>query len=149
MTQRQMIRLFLVGCILFLFLGSETFAEDISLTLTIQKSYKNEFGSGNAFTETWTGDVLFEDAKIGEYTGVVTRTIFSSLEAVQYDIMIPYAGSLGDFISIRMNRSTEGSYGSDNVNSHGVIYAASPNCKSLIGLSVTITGNTNVIKITY
>jgi hypothetical protein len=63
--------------------------------------------------------------------------------------MIPYAGSLGEFISIRMNQSTQGSYGADVVNSHGVIYAASPNFKSLIGFSLIKIGNTNVIKILY
>ncbi|MBI5590448.1 MAG: hypothetical protein HY881_08210 [Deltaproteobacteria bacterium] len=126
-----------------LFVLCPAFAAEINLDLA-QKTdlLRQDFGSGTytAFTMIWAGDVNYQGNKIGDYTASVTKTTYTGSNgwSMNYEIIIPTGGEpIGDFVSIRTTHITTGS-GSDK----GIIYAASPKFKFLVGNEVTITGNT-------
>ena len=104
-------------------------------------SSRQDFGTGTytAYTMIWAGDVKFVGNKIGDYTASVTKTTYTGSNGaiMNYDIVLPQGGSIGEFISIRTNHIATGS-GSDK----GIIYATSPAFKSFIGYSVVLSGDT-------
>jgi hypothetical protein len=59
---------------------------------------------------------------------------------MNYEIIIPSGGAIGEFISARTNHTVSGS-GSDK----WTIYATSPSWNSIMGSAVEITGDTMVI----
>jgi hypothetical protein len=148
--KRLMIMLFLVGCVLFMSLSSELLAAELSLTLDQKTSIPvlNNFGTGTykANTTIWAGDVQYNGAKIGDYTGYVSTTTYTSQEIILYDIMLLRDGGVSDFVSIRMIADSNG-LPSGAIKSQGLIIGASPALKNFIGLSVIKTDNSNVIKI--
>jgi hypothetical protein len=148
--KKHMIRLIVVGCILFMLSGSEIFAGEISLTLSLKTSIPllDNFGSGTykANSTIVAGDVLYEGTKIGDYTKTATSTTYTSQEIVLYDIMLLRVVGVSDFVSIRMIADSNG-LPSGEIKSQGLIIGASPAFKSLLGLSVIKTDQSNVIKI--
>ena len=141
--KKMMISSFMTFCFLFIIL-SPSFAGEINLTLDKKTDYsRQDFGTGTytAFTMIWAGDVKYLGSKIGDFTGSVTKTTYTSTAwSMNYEIIIPTGAPIADSVSVRTTHITTGS-GSDK----GIIYAATPNFKSFVGSNVTITGDTMII----
>lgn len=141
--KKIMISFFMTFCFLFIIL-SPSFAADLTLTLD-QKTdlIRQDFGTGTytAFTMLWAGDVKYQGSKIGDFTGSVTKTTYTSTAwSMNYELIIPTGEPIPDSISVRTTRILAGS-GSEK----GIVYAATPNFKALVGSNVTTTGDTMVI----
>ena len=139
----MMISLFMTFCFLFILL-SPSFATDLTLTLD-QKTdlIRQDFGTGTytAFRMLWAGDVKYQGSKIGDFTASVTKTTYTATAwSMNYELIIPTGGPIPDSVSVRSTRILTGS-GSEK----GIIYAATPNLKAIVGSNITITGNTMVI----
>jgi hypothetical protein len=143
--KKMIISCFMTLCFLLISL-SPVFAGTIVLTLDKKTDYLRQggFTSGTytAFTLIWSGDVNYLGSKIGEFTTSETKTTYTGINGtiMNYDIIIPAQGGIGDFVSVRANHITTGS-GSDK----GTVYATSPSLKAFIGSTVTIDGNAMTI----
>ncbi len=123
----------------------EAFAASLNLTLTRTSAYSRvDFDS--AYTMVWSGDIFYSGFNIGEFNAVLTKTNTSGAigYVTQYDlvIVVPGAGPVPEFVSIRTTHITAGS-GAD----HGIIFASSPALKSYVGATVVMTGSS--VTVTY
>lgn len=125
-----------------LFAGAAFAAEAILLLDQTSPLVRTEFGGGAAYTMIWGGDVWFNGTKIGDFTGNMSKTVYTGYNGaiINYDIVIPISGAIGEFISVRTNHISTGS-GS----AKGIIYAASPAWSYMVGLPVDIFGDTLII----
>jgi hypothetical protein len=138
-----MISSFMTFCFLFIIL-SPSFAADLTLTLAKKTDYsRQDFGTGTytAYTMVWAGDVTYLGSKIGDYTATITKTTYTSAAAsINYEIIIPTGEAIPDSVSVKTAQISTGS-GSEK----GIIYAATPNFKALVGSNVIKTGDTMII----
>jgi hypothetical protein len=135
---------------------SAAFAAELDLQLdTKTNSQQTTFGTGAypATTTVYAGDVYLGESKVAQFTATSTKTSYTGINGyvVDYEIIVPLSGFtgldyLGDFFSVKTNRIYTGVISPASID-HGIIYAASPALKALIGLEVQIEGNT--LKIMY
>lgn len=149
--KKHFIRLIVVGCILLMSSGSEIFASELSLSLVNRTSIPllNNYGPGSTYKANSTieaGDVFYDGDKVGDYTGLVSTTTYTSQEVILYDIMLLRSTGVSDFFTIRMIMDSNG-IPAGEIKSQGLVTGASPALKSYIGFSVIKTDNSNVIKI--
>jgi hypothetical protein len=146
MKKRMITALMTLGFLLIIL--SPAFGEVIILQLikktdlSVQDSrfLLSPSGTGQypGYSFIYAGDVYNIGNKIGEFTASSTKTTYAGDDGwvMNYDIVLPLGGPVGEFISIRAARiSADGS-------GHGTIYATSPALKSLIGYAVEMTGDT-------
>lgn len=97
----------------------------------------------HAYTMVWAGEVNFGGKKVGEFTATMTKTTRTGQNGAitQYDILIPESGPIAEFFSVRTNHIVTGA-GSD----HGLVFAASPKYKFLIGAAVQMEGAKTTIE---
>jgi hypothetical protein len=118
-------------------------AADVTLTLTRTTDYsRTDFGT--AYMMVWSGDVQYQGTVVGEFNAVLTKTTTTGTHgyATQYDFVLPGAGAIGEYVSIRTNHVVTGS-GAD----HGTVIATSPALKMLLEATVVMTGDS--VTITY
>ncbi len=147
MNKKTWLAIAVVSVAITSLLVGTAFSAELDLTLSSKTGFsRTDFGTGTytAYTMVWAGDVLNGATKIGDFTATLTKTTYTGENgyAINYDIMVPGGGPLAEFVSVRTNHIVSGA-GSDK----GVIYAASPVLKDLIGVPVTMDGDT--MRITY
>ncbi|MEJ2010335.1 MAG: hypothetical protein P8Z30_19635 [Acidobacteriota bacterium] len=152
-------KLFMVTAIalcLLVFGLSAAFAAELDLQLVAgTNTQTTSFGTGShpATTTVYAGDVYLGAQKLAQFTATSTSTNYTGIngQVWDYEIIVPLSGFtgldyLGDFFSVKTNRINTGVISPLTID-RGIIYAASPALKSLIGLEVEIDGNT--LKIFY
>lgn len=124
-------------------LSGEAFAADITLSFAKKSDY-NRIDMSTAFMMVWSGDVLYNSVKVGEFNASLTKTTLTGQNGAveQYDVVVPSSGPVGDFLSIRTVHSTAG-----NGYDQGIIFAASPALKEVVGATVIMNGSN--VTITY
>ncbi len=142
-------------CISVLGLGT-ALAGELDLQLVVgTNNQTTTFGTGSypATTTVYAGDVYLGTSKVAQFTATSTKTSYTGINGfvVDYEIIVPLSGFtgldyLGDFFSVKTNRIYTGVISPASID-RGIIYAASPALKGLIGLEVQIEGNT--LKIMY
>ena len=145
----------IVLCISVFGLGA-AFADEVDLQLVVgTNNQTTTFGTGSylATTTVYAGDVYLGESKVAQFTATSTKTSYTGINGyvVDYEIIVPLSGFtgldyLGDFFSVKTNRIYTGVISPASID-HGIIYAASPALKALIGLEVEIVGPT--LKIMY
>jgi hypothetical protein len=134
--QRKRVFTLCIAVFIYLTLSGIALAGVLNLELVRTSKYsRTDFDQ--AFMMVWSGDVKYSGKTVGYFTAVVTKTTLTGKNGsvTQYDLVIPGRGPIGEFISIRTNHIVTGS-GSD----HGVVFAASPAYKFLIGAVVKMAG---------
>jgi hypothetical protein len=152
-------RLLLVTAIALCLLAfgmSTAFAAELDLQMVVgTNNQTTTFGTGSylATTTVYAGDIYYEGSKLAQFTATSTNTSYPSMNGwvVDYEIIVPLSGFtgldyLGDFFSVKTIRKYTGIISPASID-RGIIYAASPALKSLIGFEVEILGDT--LKIYY
>jgi hypothetical protein len=95
------------------------------------------------FTMVWAGEVTLRGLSVGEFTAELTKTIKTGYNGTieQYDIIIPSDKPISDFMSIRTNHM-----GTGDGAAHGVVFAASPEYRFLLGAVVEMKGDATTIR---
>ncbi len=134
---------FLTVCLLVIMvLPGVLFAASGTVQLVKTSSYfRVNFPSSTepyGYMMIWDGDVKLNDQVIGEFVGKIIKTsnVGSKGYETDYHITIDLGTTIADFLSVKTNHITTGS-GSDV----GIIYAASPAFKVLIGASIAMSGD--------
>ncbi|MFX0139896.1 MAG: hypothetical protein ACFFDN_40015 [Candidatus Hodarchaeota archaeon] len=140
--QKKFILTFILTICISFILSSSSSAGEISLDLIRTTDYSRT-NFDEAFIMVWAGDVKYLGNTIGDFTAVLTKTTHTGTNGsiIQYDLIIPGSGKIGDFISIRANHIVTGS-GAD----HGLVYATSPAYKFLVGATFEKEGDKAKIK---